>query len=63
MVVVMLGATHSSQILSVALYLMKYSLLPSTAPDGYVVKVKSDPDSSTGDYFIRYNATMRISVW
>ena len=51
---------NNQAMVSLTSTIQKFSLLPSTAPDGYVVKVKSDPDSSTGEYFIRYNATDKI---
>lgn len=51
---------NNQAMVSLTSTIQKFSLLPSTAPDGYVVKVKSDPDSSTGEYFIKYNATDKV---
>lgn len=51
---------NNQAMVSLTSTIQKFSLLPSTAPDGYVVKVKSDPDSSTGEYFIRYNADDKV---
>lgn len=51
---------NNQAMVSLTSTIQKFSLLPSTAPDGYVVKVKSDPDSSTGEYFIKYNATEKV---
>lgn len=39
-----------------------FSSLPSVAPDGYTVKVETDPSgSSNGSYYVKYDATE--SVW
>ena len=38
----------------------KFSLLPSTAPADFTVKVKNDPDSNTGEYYVRYNKEDKV---
>jgi hypothetical protein len=43
-------------------HIQKFSLLPETAPDGYVVEVAGDPGgSSAGSYYVKYNAAE--GVW
>lgn len=32
----------------------RFSLLPSVAPDGYVIEVDSDPDSDVDSYFVKF---------
>lgn len=39
----------------------RFTLLPATAPDGYCVKVKGDPNGNdAGGYYVRYNAAERV---
>lgn len=40
----------------------KFSNLPATAPDGFVVLVKGEEGSSTDDYYIRYDASQQVWV-
>lgn len=38
----------------------KFSLLPTSAPNGFVVKVAGESGSTTDDYYVRYNAEGNI---
>lgn len=39
----------------------KFSLLPATAPDGYVVRITGDPNGSTaGSYYVTYDAEDKV---
>lgn len=42
-------------------HIQKFSLLPETAPDGYVVKVAGDPKGGAGSYYVSYDAS--DGVW
>lgn len=38
----------------------KFSMLPASAPDGFIVKVAGEAGSTTDDYYIRYDDTEKI---
>ena len=38
----------------------KFSNLPATAPDGYIVKVIGEDGSNTDDYYVKYDSTEKI---
>lgn len=38
----------------------KFSNLPISAPDGFVVKIAGEKGSTTDDYYVRYNATNNV---
>lgn len=40
----------------------KFTNLPSTAPDGFIIKVAGEKGSTTDDYYIRYDATEGVWV-
>lgn len=42
-------------------HIQKFSSLPETAPDGYVVKVAGDPKNGAGSYYVSYDKDE--SVW
>ena len=51
---------NNQAMISLTTTIQKFSLLPSTAPDDYVVKVKSDPDSNNGEYYIKFNGDDKV---
>lgn len=38
----------------------KFSNLPATAPDGYIVKVIGEDGSNTDDYYVKYDSTEKV---
>lgn len=39
----------------------RFNLLPATAPDGYTVKVKTDPNGDdSGSFYVKYNSTEKV---
>lgn len=38
----------------------KFSNLPATAPDGYIVKVVGEDGSNTDDYYVKYDSTEKV---
>lgn len=38
----------------------RFTNLPATAPNGYVVRVKGDVGTSADDYYVKYNATEKV---
>lgn len=48
----MVGFTNSVQ---------RFNLLPSTAPEGYIVKIKGDPDgNNAGSYYVKYDSSEKV---
>lgn len=38
----------------------KFSVLPATAPDGFLVKINGEEGSNTDDYYVAYNVTDQV---
>ncbi|WP_196599028.1 hypothetical protein, partial [Pectinatus frisingensis] len=53
---------NNNAMIAITTTVQRFSLLPSTAPSDYVVKVKGDPNGSddSGSYYVKYNGTDKV---
>ena len=52
---------NNQAMIGIADVVQKFSLLPASAPDGYVVRVMGDPNgNNSGSYYVKYDATAQV---